>query len=183
MVKIDIPMPNSCIECPFAYVDHPTDIPGCNIMECLQNCPDYDIRTPIGQKDKNCPLSTTPSTQSELCEDAVSRTELLHIFEENCYPVHYDHNSIDVGMTLPGIVEVLNIATSVTSKRKRGKWIYKNDLKQFFCSECGFPSLTYDDTYIYGMDLPNYCEDCGADMKDKYLRPRGLRSKTDLISS
>lgn len=53
----------------------------------------------------------------------------------------------------------------VKSERKKGKWIYKNDLQQFFCSECGFPSLTYDDTYIYGMDLPNYCEDCGADMR------------------
>ena len=63
-------------------------------------------------------LVDLPSAQPEPCEDAVSRTELLHIFEENCYPVHYDHNSIDVGMTLPGIVEVLNIATSVTPKRK-----------------------------------------------------------------
>ena len=59
LVKIDIPMPNSCIECPFAYVDHATDIPGCDIMEDLQNCPDYDICTPISQKDKNCPLNTT----------------------------------------------------------------------------------------------------------------------------
>lgn len=50
-------------------------------------------------------------------------------------------------------------------EQKTGKWIYKNDLKQFFCSECGFPSLTYDDIYIYSMDLPNYCEDCGADMR------------------
>ena len=54
---------------------------------------------------------------------------------------------------------------SAQPERKKGKWIYKNDLKQFFCSECGFPSLTYDDRYIYSMDLPNYCEDCGADMR------------------
>ena len=54
---------------------------------------------------------------------------------------------------------------SVQPEQKKGKWIYKNDLKQFFCSECGFPSLTYDDRYIYSMDLPNYCEDCGADMR------------------
>ena len=31
--------------------------------------------------------------------------------------------------------------------------------------ECGYPSLTYDDVYIYGMDLPNFCEDCGVDMR------------------
>lgn len=54
---------------------------------------------------------------------------------------------------------------SAQPERKKGEWIYKNDLKQYFCSECGYPSLTYDDTYIYGMDLPNYCEDCGTDMR------------------
>lgn len=55
---------------------------------------------------------------------------------------------------------------TVEPERKKGKWFYKNDLKQFFCSECGFPSLTYDDIYIYSMDLPNFCEDCGADMRE-----------------
>ena len=64
MVKIDIPMPNSCIECPFAYVEYPTDIPGCNIMECLPNCQDFGTRTPLGQKDKNCPLSTTDESNA-----------------------------------------------------------------------------------------------------------------------
>lgn len=70
------------------------------------------------------------------------------------------------------MVKIMDIAKSIIiampsaqPERKKGKWIYKNDLKQFFCSECGYPSLTYDDTYIYGMDLPNYCEDCGADMR------------------
>lgn len=66
MVKIDIPMPNSCIECPFSYVDHTTDIPGCDVMADLPNCPDYDIYTTYGQKDKNCPLSTIYD-----CEDMV----------------------------------------------------------------------------------------------------------------
>lgn len=48
---------------------------------------------------------------------------------------------------------------------RKGKWIFKNDLRQFFCSECGVPSLTYDDVYLYSMNLPNFCEDCGADMR------------------
>ena len=60
----------------------------------------------------------------------------------------------------------INALPSAKPERNKGKWIYKNDLKQFFCSECGYPSLTYDDIYIYGMDLPNYCEDCGADMRE-----------------
>lgn len=47
-------------------------------------------------------------------------------------------------------------------ERKTGKWIYKKDLKQFFCDQCGEPSLTYDDYYIYGMDFSNYCPNCGS---------------------
>lgn len=96
------------------------------------------------------------SDRPEPCEDAVSRTELLHIFEENCYPVHYDHNSIDVGMTLPGIVEVLNIATSVIPKRKAVKWIV-----HYECPKCG--EITKDFT--------EYCPFCNADMRCSQNEP------------
>ena len=85
------------------------------ILKILENAKDKNGDVPmrlVRQAFEKLPIE---------CEDAVSRTELLHIFEENCYPVHYDHNSIDVGMTLPGIVEVLNIATSVIPKRKTRK--------------------------------------------------------------
>lgn len=59
-----------------------------------------------------------------------------------------------------------NVAKMPTiEEHKTGKWIFKNDLKQFFCSECGVPSLTYDDVYIYSMDLSNFCENCGARME------------------
>ena len=47
----------------------------------------------------------------------------------------------------------------------KGKWIYKKDLKQFFCDQCEEPSLTEDDRYIYGMDFSNFCPNCGADMR------------------
>ena len=98
--------------------------------------------------------------EPEPCEDAVSRAELLHIFEENCYPVHYDHNSIDVGMTLPGIVEVLNIATSVTPKRKTGKWerIPYSFAGGYRCSCCGQKTIE---------NVWNFCPNCGADMRGK----------------
>lgn len=54
------------------------------------------------------------------------------------------------------------LALLPSSEPKTGKWIYKNDLKEFFCSECGCPSLTHDDVYIYEMNLPNYCPNCGS---------------------
>lgn len=48
---------------------------------------------------------------------------------------------------------------------RRGKWKHKKDLKQFFCDQCGEPSLTEDDVYFYGMEFPNFCPNCGADMR------------------
>ena len=56
---------------------------------------------------------------------------------------------------------------SAQPERKKGKWVYDNGLKQFFCDQCGEPSLTYDDIYIYSMDFPNFCPECGADMRGK----------------
>lgn len=50
-------------------------------------------------------------------------------------------------------------------ERKTGRWIYKEDLRQFFCSQCGEPSLTDDDRYIYGMDFSNFCPNCGVKME------------------
>lgn len=54
--------------------------------------------------------SAEPEVRTQMSSaDCISRQEALRIFEEHCYPVRYDHNSIDKGMTLPGIVEVLNM--------------------------------------------------------------------------
>ena len=47
---------------------------------------------------------------------------------------------------------------------RRGKWKHKKDLKQFFCDQCGEPSLTEDDVYFYDMEFPNFCPNCGAKM-------------------
>ena len=56
MVQIDISLPHSCDDCPFGYEDYKTNVPGCDLMEDLPNCPEYDWNTPMGQRDKNCPL-------------------------------------------------------------------------------------------------------------------------------
>ena len=47
---------------------------------------------------------------------------------------------------------------------RRGRWKHKKDLKQFFCDQCGEPSLTEDDVYFYDMEFPNFCPNCGAKM-------------------
>lgn len=60
---------------------------------------------------------------------------------------------------------------SVQPERKKGKWVYNIGLKQFFCDQCGEPSLTYDDIYIYSMDFTNFCPNCGADMRGEQNVP------------
>ena len=47
---------------------------------------------------------------------------------------------------------------------KKGHW-KENDDKNFECSECGNESLSFDDVYVYGMKLENFCPNCGADMR------------------
>ena len=56
MVQIDISLPQSCDDCPFLLVDYKTNIPDCDLMEDMPNSPEYDWNTPMGQRDKNCPL-------------------------------------------------------------------------------------------------------------------------------
>lgn len=185
MVKIDIPMPNSCIECPFAYVEYPTDIPGCNIMECLPNCPDFGTRTPIGQKDKNCPLSTTPPTQPDAV--TASLEELINDYGEDGFfivdGVNYQAN------------ELLNeLKTNSSVGEEFRKQITKTIVQYFMkfgdgkcplaeapepceddkgCSNCMYsgrptyksPCSECRDNSQWEMG-PNYCPNCGCAMED-----------------
>lgn len=117
-------------------------------------------------------LAIAALEQLEPCEDAVSRTELSHIFAEHCYPVHYDHNSVDIGMTLPGIVEVLNIAPSVTPEQEHGKWEEKavsdekiiDEWQSARCSACG---KYHTAPYMYYFNNYNFCPNCGARMTEE----------------
>ena len=63
-------------------------------------------------------------------------------------------------------LDLMENLPSVQPKRKKGEWIGNDGLKQFFCNQCGEPSLTYDDVYIYSMDFTNFCPHCGADMRE-----------------
>lgn len=80
----------------------------------------------------------------------------------NIFNRYYGNDLIEVDDVIGWIEE-----QPIIEERKTGKWIYKKDLKQFFCDQCGYPSLTDDDHYIYSMDLPNFCPNCGADMRER----------------
>ena len=87
--------------------------------------------------------------------DLISRQAAIDAIKREIWDKHRAKDIIDTICNIP----------SAQPERKKGEWIYKNDLKQFFCNQCGEPSLTDDDVYIYDMPFPNFCPNCGADMR------------------
>lgn len=92
---------------------------------------------------KNWP-SVTP--KPELCEDAVSRKEVLNLFAHNC-----DHVRPYMDTW-----EAVKRLTPVTPKRNTGKWIV-----HYECPKCG--EITKDFT--------EYCPFCNADMRGSQNEP------------
>ena len=58
--------------------------------------------------------------EQEPCDDAVSREAAIQKIKEHAYPIRYDHNSIENGMTITGIEQALNELPSVQPKTKTG---------------------------------------------------------------
>lgn len=93
----------------------------------------------------NCPV------WNNMSDDLISRQAAIDFIKDHSYPVRYDGNSIEQGMTVTGIEQALNEMPSIHPKQKTGRWIDDN------CSECG--------QYVYHGDANNYCPNCGAFMK------------------
>lgn len=110
--------------------------------------------------------------EKESCDDAVNRQEAIDKIKKRLFETAFNNVGIkqNIDETLVDVVENrlenwFNELPSAEPERLKGKWAYDNGLKQFFCDQCGEPSLTYDDIYIYSMDFTNFCPNCGADMR------------------
>lgn len=105
----------------------------------------------------------------------VDKNDALRIFDENCYPIIYDETSIERGMTITGIRQVLDEAMSVnknideTILRRHAYWkpehhggFSPGGNPLYRCSNCN---------WIFGTHMlhPNYryCPECGSVMKSK----------------
>lgn len=88
--------------------------------------------------------------------DLISRQAAIDFIKDHSYPVRYDGNSIEQGMTVTGIEQALNEMPSIHPKQKTGRWIDMDD--HVMCSCCG---ATH-----YGADK-NYCPNCGAKMESE----------------
>lgn len=89
-------------------------------------------------------------------DDLISRQAAIDFIKDHSYPVRYNGNSIERGMTVTGIEQALNELPSVQPEQKTGRWIPNRHTDTVLCSVCG---KCYGDTY-------RYCTNCGAKMEE-----------------
>ena len=88
-------------------------------------------------------------------EDAVSRQAVINTI------FYKSDNSCDVVLSTD-LMDRIKQLPSVTPQRKRGKWIFREDMgHQYCCSECGCPKPSVND-YYYKKIIG--CPYCLADM-------------------
>ncbi len=104
--------------------------------------------------------------EQQLCEDCVSRKELLD---------NYNGIETSVGYRKVVDLEVIKNMSSVVPTYKKGKWIFKEDelnrIWDCHCSECTRDPQDYNEgnpyTWLVKSNLPNFCPNCGARMEDE----------------
>ena len=100
---------------------------------------------------------------NDLANDCISRAEAIDAIDS----VLVEDESCKVWFKL-----ALQNLPSAQPERKRGRWIYGEDnpgtgRDGWFCSECEhFEMWDYSvDMKSAELNLPNYCPNCGADMR------------------
>ena len=98
----------------------------------------------------------------------VDKQKARDLFQQKCYNVSDRINSVELGMFVEGIMQVLDEATAADVQPvKRGEWkYYKNNgiYDTYKCSIC-------KESFELSMDADisqeiRYCPNCGARMKE-----------------
>ena len=105
--------------------------------------------------------------------DVISRQAAIEAIDK-IFPADPMRNDYTQGITCGAALaeEYIKQLPSAQPQRKRGKWIYGEDnpgtgRDGWFCSKCGhFELWDYSaDMKSAELNLPNYCPNCGADMR------------------
>lgn len=94
--------------------------------------------------------------------DLISRQAAIDFIKEHSYPVRYDRTSIEQGMTLTGIEQVLNEVPAIQPKQKTGRWEHDGGkfANRWICSQCSYK-------FYFEKSEAKYCPNCGAKMDER----------------
>ena len=105
------------------------------------------------------------------CEDAVSRTDMLETYAD-LYDIFEDNGQIR--KELNEVYDKLNALSSVTPKRKKGKWIeYDSDEDKYDVIKCPCCKHTFIVDAYHWTDIGSvkddfkFCPNCGANMRQR----------------
>ena len=95
-----------------------------------------------------------------MSDDLISRQAAIDFIKNHSYPVRYDGNSIEQGMTVTGIEQALNEMPSIQPKQKTGRWEHDGGhfANRWICSQCGYK-------LYFEKSEAKYCPNCGAKME------------------
>lgn len=68
----------------------------------------------------------------------------------------------DTARELNFVVELLE---KLRSERPKGEWLHNDKLNMYYCKDCGLLEPFTKEEIEEGCKLPNFCEQCGADMR------------------
>ena len=93
----------------------------------------------------------------------VDKQKARDLFQRKCYNVSDRINSVEVGMFVEGIMQVLDEATAADVQPVRyGRWEDSGNFYFKKCSECG----SKWDISITNNYFAHYCPRCGAEMEN-----------------
>lgn len=97
----------------------------------------------------------------------VDKQKARDLFQQKCYNVSDRINSVEVGMFVEGIMQVLDEATAAgVQPVRRGKWDFQG-YQLFKCTNCA-KIYTQEQLEDIGENwtFPNFCPNCGADLRE-----------------
>lgn len=129
------------------------------INELLEGKRDFTIR---GSDGRSVELTPKALEKKEVSEDAISREYLEEQYWQTLIPKEMINTDIELGINI-GITKMYEILNNAP-KPKKGEWILECDAEGegdnlYRCPRCGQRCGCQE------YDLPNFCPNCGAEMK------------------
>ena len=118
----------------------------------------WECCSPFNRKCNKCPYDED-CYHDEFCRDAIS--DMVELLKE--HKADIEELTAQQDARCDACAKRLELLKE--KQPKKGHW-KENDDRNFQCSECGHEGLSFDDVFIYEMELDKFCPNCGADMRE-----------------